>query len=124
MNLKNLDEEQIKAAAAAAFPDYVIRVDTTDVFLQNVEDGTYISDFLESEFYVSTQYAYEDILVNGNKTRYKIHMNTIELLDDAYSVNYNWNDRYYAVYEIENKIHFMKYTEFLSFIKSSLQKQS
>lgn len=121
MKIKDINEEEIKIAAQKTFSTSYIKVDTTDLFLQNVEDGAYTADFLDNEFYVSTQYAYEDILVNGNKTRYKIHIYTIELLQDAYCVNYTWDQKYYAVYEMDNEIQFMEYSKFLSFVRERIK---
>lgn len=120
IKLQNLDEERIKSEAAIQFPDCKMRLDKADLYMKEIEDGTYISSFHDSKFHVSTQYAYEDIPVHGNMTRYKMYIYTIELLVDAYSVNYVWQDCYYVAFENNGDIQFMKYAEFLEFIKGEI----
>lgn len=124
VKLKDLHTEDIEKAAKQKWPDFFIRVDTADLFLEGVEDGCYTADFIDGEFYVSTQYAYENILVNGNKTSYKISVYTVERLKDASHINYRWDDCFYAVYEDENGIQFMEYPKFLKVVKERVRAKS
>lgn len=122
IKLRNLDEESIVTAAKQKFKGYLFEYDIADLFLKDYEDGEYIADIFDAPFYVSTQYAYEDLLVNGNKTRYKIHISTILLKKEKYEVVYRYDDRYYVVYEEDGEIKFMKYSEFQNFIKPYIHK--
>ena len=124
VKLKDLHMEDIEKAAKQNWPDFFIRVDTADLFLEGIADGCYTADFIDGEFYVSTQYAYENILVNGNKTSYKISVYTVERLKDASHINYRWDDCFYAVYEDENGIQFMEYPEFLKVVKERVRAKS
>lgn len=121
IKLQPLDEAKILAAAKEKFPNADNHLDQCDLFMKDVSDGTYTCNFLDHPIYISTQYAYEDILVNENQTRYKLHVSTLELKKAPYSVNYSWNDCYYAIYEEDDQIQFMKYPLFLDFIKNQIQ---
>ncbi len=113
MQIKAFDPQQLKTAAQAQFPDYEIDIQESDVFLKGKQAGRYRADWLDHEFYISTEYAYEDRLVNGNPTRYKIAMPCILLKKDRYEIVYDISDRYYAAYEENGTIQFLPYQKML-----------
>lgn len=113
MLLKKFDEEKLKEAAQRTFPDFYIQVEYSDIYLRNTTAGRYTAPWLEQEFYISTEYVYEDVLVNGNKTRYKISMSCVLLKKDRYDVIYDSSDAYYAAYEEDGEICFMKYVDII-----------
>lgn len=113
MLIKQFNEEQLKKTAQLTFPRYYIHLDQSDIYLKGKQAGRYKAAWLDHEFYVSTEYAYEDILVNNNKTRYKVHMPCILLKTNPYEVIYDSQDRYYGVYEEDGEIKFEKYVELI-----------
>lgn len=113
MLLKKFDEEMLKEAAQRAFPDFYIQIEYSDIYLRNTTAGRYTAPWLKQEFYISTEYVYEDVLVNGNKTRYKVSMSCILLKKDRYDVVYDSSDVYYAAYEEDGEIRFMKYVDII-----------
>lgn len=113
MQIKAFDSQQLIAAAQAQFPDYEIELQESDVFLKGKQAGRYRADWLDHEFYISTEYAYEDRLVNGNPTRYKIAMPCILLKKNRYEIVYDISDRYYVAYEEHGEIQFLPYQTML-----------
>jgi len=111
MQIKAFEESALLEAARKAFPHHHIQITQSDIFLKGKQAGRYRADWLDHEFYVSTEYAYEDRLVNGNKTRYKVSMPCIFVKNDPFEVLYDIQTCYYAVYEENGEIQFMLYTE-------------
>ncbi|MDE6476440.1 MAG: hypothetical protein K2L08_06275 [Erysipelotrichaceae bacterium] len=122
MKIQDLDKEEVLQAARKQFPDYEIEIDTTDLFTYDLEEGKYQAPFYEKDIYISTRYAYEDIMVNGNATRYKIQITTIMLLKHTYEIIYQTKGRYYVAYEKEGEIFFHPYEEFFMLIKDQMKK--
>lgn len=121
MLLKIFDEAVLSVAAQTAFPDFYIQVDESDIYLRNTTAGRYKADWLDREFYISTEYVYEDILVNGNKTRYKVAMSCVLLKKDRYDVIYDAKDAYYVAYEEDGEIKFMKYIDILEILPKQIE---
>ncbi len=109
MRIETMDHDALLQAAKHTFPDYYIDIKESDLFMKGKQAGRYRADWLEHEFYISTEYAYEDRLVNGNQTRYKIAMPCILLKKDRYEVVYDMEDRYYAAFIQDNHICFEPY---------------
>ena len=65
---------------------------------------------------MSTHYAYEDHLVNGNQTRYKIAIYVFYTKKDAYEVIYDSTQCCYVPYMEDGKMHHVSYKEFLEMI--------
>lgn len=111
MQLLHLKDEEVEAAAKQQFPDYVVEVDHTDWYVRSYESGSLQAKFSEVPLYLSTHYVYEDHLVQGNMTRYKVQITVIWLKKDHYDVIYDSKGLYYVAYEDEGSIHFCPYEE-------------
>ena len=103
----NLDKEKILTAAKQQFPHAYIEQDDVDFYLPDIEKGEMQIMSVTYPVYVSTHYAYEDKMVNGNKTRYKIPLSIIYTKQDAYEIIYDSRDICYVAYEQENAIQFV-----------------
>lgn len=121
MQLKKFEEQELLEAAQKAFPDSYIKIEDSDIFLKNTTAGRYKAPWLDREFYISTEYVYEDILVNGNKTRYKVSMSCILLKKDRYDVVYDSSDVYYTAYEEADEIKFMKYVDIIKELPKQIE---
>ena len=115
----NLDKEKILTAAKQQFPHAYIEQDV-DFYLPDIEKGEMQIMSVTYPVYVSTHYAYEDKMVNGNKTRYKIPLSIIYTKQDAYEIIYDSRDICYVAYEQENAIQFVLYEDFYDFIKDQI----
>lgn len=122
MKIVELQEDDIVAAAKQQFPNKFIKVDSSDIYLRGVETGKYQAPWLEKAFYVSTEYVYQDILVKGNQTRYKVPMPTILIKDDAYGVVYDEREAYFAVVMENEQISFVKYVDFIEKVVQDLER--
>lgn len=122
MKIQHLDKDQVLQAARKQFPDYEISVDLTDFFTYDLEEGHYKASFLNQDMFVSTGYAYEDVVVNGNDTRYKIQLTTIMLLKNAYEILYQTKGRYYVAYEEDGIISFQLYEDFFPFVRDQIER--
>ena len=116
----NLDKEKILTAAKQQFPHAYIEQDDVDFYLPDIEKGEMQIMSVTYPVYVSTHYAYEDKMVNGNKTRYKIPLSIIYTKQDAYEIIYDSRDICYVAYEQENAIQFGLYEDFYDFIKDQI----
>ena len=90
------------------------------LYLPDIEKGEMQIMSVTYPVYVSTHYAYEDKMVNGNKTRYKIPLSIIYTKQDAYEIIYDSRDICYVAYEQENAIQFVLYEDFYDFIKDQI----
>lgn len=121
MMIKKIANEVIMEAAQQAFPDYYIQLEQSDIFLKGKTAGRYRASWIEQEFFVSTEYAYEDIMVNGNKTRYKIHMPCILLKKNRYDVIYDSKDAYYVAYEDQGQVKFQRYIDVIEELPKQME---
>lgn len=121
MKFVKLSDEQIYQAAKQTFPDSYIKIEYTDIYLRDTKSGRYRADWIDQEFYVSTDYAYEDILVKENKTRYKIAIPCILVKKDQYQVVYSSRDVFYAVFMINDQIQFKKYVDVIEEIRDCVE---
>ena len=121
MEIVYLTDTEIIEAAQQVFPDAYIAIEESDIYLRDTRAGRYRASWLDHEFYVSTDYAYEDQLVNGNKTRYKVHMPCVLIKKDKYDIVYDSKDKYYAVYKEDNEIKFMKYIDILELLSTQIE---
>lgn len=117
MQITGLDEQEVAKAAANTFANTYVEVGSADLFLPDIEKGELCIDGIEHPIYASTHYAYEDRLVNGNKTRYKVALTTILLKKDAYEVIYSSRGKYYVAYKTEEGIQFVLYEDFYALLK-------
>lgn len=119
MQITNLNKEDILAKAQEVFPDSFIELDTIDLFLRDQEKGKGTIEGIDHPVFISTHYAYEDHLINNNKTRYKIHLSIIYIKNDAYEVIYDSREMCYVAYQ-ENEIKFILYKDFYDFMKPKI----
>lgn len=120
MQITNLDKEEVLQVAQVTFKDKYIEMNESDLFIPDIEKGCVTIDGIEHKVYISTHYAYEDRLVHGNKTRYKIPLTTILLKKDKYEVIYDSYGKYYVAYKNEEGIQFVPYEDFYDLLKPFL----
>lgn len=122
MQFIGLDKEEVLQAAKAAFPENYIDVDMTNFYVRDISSGTIHIDGIEEPLYVSTNYVYEDHIINGNNTRFKSQLTTVILKKDAYDVIYDSYGVYYIAYK-EDTIQFVRYEDFYDMIKDKIHFQ-
>lgn len=118
MRLFELDVEALKQQASEKFANKYIEIVNSDWYIDDLYEGQISLAGLNETLYVSTNYVYHDVDVNGNKTRYKMPLTCILVKNHAYEVIYNYDDAYYVAYEDEGKISFILYRDFIDFIKA------
>ena len=99
MQFLNLNEEEVLAAAKQAYPQNYIEYDHTDFYVRDIAKGTIHIDDVDYPLYVSTNYVYEDHVINGNDTRFKSKLSVITLKKDAYDVVYDSFGKYFVAYK-------------------------
>lgn len=112
MQITNLDKEQVLNCIQAAFPNSYIELDTADFYIPSIEQGKIQVEGVDHPYYVSTHYAYEDRLVNGNQTRYKVALTVFFVKDDPFEVLYDTNDKYYVAFIKNDMVSFLSYDAF------------
>ncbi len=122
MNFYKLDKHAVLEAAKETFPTMYIEQDEMDFYLPDIERGEIIVEPLTIHFYISTNYAYEDRIVNGNKTRYKVPLSIIYTKHDKYEIIYDSREVCYVAYEEDHQMKFCLYTEFYEKIKKQIKK--
>ncbi|WP_416326059.1 hypothetical protein [[Eubacterium] hominis] len=119
MKFLNLDKEAVKEAALHSFPKKYVEVDEADFFVRDIYSGDITIDGVEQPLYVSTNYVYEDHLINGNDTRFKTKLTTITVKKDAYDIVYDSFGSYYVACQ-EQDIQFIPYEDFYDLIKERI----
>ncbi len=119
MKLIGLDQELVKQQAQIHFKKY-IEVMELDLFIKNIEKATCMMDGYEQKLYISTHYAYHDVDVNGNITRYKVPITCILIKEHAYEVVYNSVGKLYVAYMEEDEMKFMLYESFLDHVANMI----
>lgn len=114
------DTAIIMESAQVRFHNKYIGLDTCDLFLPQIEKGTIQLEGQSQNIYVSTHYAYEDRLVNGNKTRYKIQLALINVKHDKYQIQYDSYGMCFVAYE-DNGIKFIPYEDYNDFLSSFIR---
>ena len=84
LQITGLEEQDVVQAAAVKFPGKYIEMGESDLYLPDIEKGSLTIEGIDHPVFASTHYAYEDKLVNGNKTRYKIPLTTVLVKKDKY----------------------------------------
>ena len=119
MQFLNLNEEELLAAAKQAYPQNYIEYDHTDFYVRDIAKGTIHIDDVDYPLYVSTNYVYEDHVINGNDTRFKSKLSVITLKKDAYDVVYDSFGKYFVAYK-EDTIKFVPYEDFYDMLKDHI----
>ena len=122
MKFLDLNKEEVEKAAKDKFHDYYIEMGESVLYLPDIAYGKVMIEGREGPIYASTNYAYEDRLVNGNKTRYKIPLTTILLKKDPYEVIYDSYGKYYVAYIEDDEIKFIRYEDFYDLLKPKIKK--
>lgn len=122
MQITNLDKEQVLACAQAAFPNSYIELDTADFYIPSIEQGKIQVEGVDHPYYVSTHYAYEDRLVNGNQTRYKVALTVFFVKNDPFEVLYDSTDKYYVAFIQNDTVSFLTYDAFHAHMLHSIKK--
>lgn len=117
LQITGLEEQAVAQAAAVKFPDKYIEMGESDLYLPDIEKGSLTIAGIDHPVYASTHYAYEDKLVNGNKTRYKIPLTTVLVKKDKYEVIYDSYGKYYVAYKKDEGIQFVPYEDFYELLK-------
>lgn len=119
MQFLNLNEEEVVEAAKSAYPQNYIEYDHTDFYVRDIAKGTIHIDDVDTPLFVSTNYVYEDHVINGNDTRFKSKLSVITLKKDAYDVVYDSFGKYFVAYK-EDTIKFIPYEDFYDMIKAKI----
>lgn len=119
MQFLNLNEEEVVEAARSAYPQNYIEYDHTDFYVRDIAKGTIHIDDVDTPLFVSTNYVYEDHVINGNDTRFKSKLSVITLKKDAYDVVYDSFGKYFVAYK-EDTIKFIPYEDFYDMIKAKI----
>lgn len=123
MQIKDLDKEEVQKALEPKYPGKYIEVGETDLYLNDIEKGVMTIDCYDHPVYASTNYAYEDRLVNGNKTRYKLVLTTVMIKKDKYEVIYDSYGKYYVAYKEDGEIRVVPYEDFYDMLKPMIHLQ-
>lgn len=113
MQIKALNDEQILCAAQNCFPDKAVLLESSDIYLKGKQTGRYTADWYDHDVFISTEYAYEDRIINGNKTRYKIQVPCVLIKKYPHDIIYDSRDIYFAAYVENDEIQFMKYVDLI-----------
>lgn len=122
MRLTGLNAQDVLASAKQMFPGKYIELTTCDLFLADIEADEIQIEGIDHPLYVSTHYAYENRIVNGNPTRYKVELTAIYVKDNRYDVIYDSTQSYYIAYE-EQGIQFVRYDKLQDYLKPYIKKQ-
>ena len=117
LQITGLDQQEIAQAAAVKFPGKYVEAGESDLYLPDIEKGKLRIEGIDKPVFASTQYAYEDKLVNGHKTRYKIPLATVLIKRDKYEVIYDSYGKYYVAFKDEAGIQFVLYEDFYELLK-------
>lgn len=115
MKIIDLDQNIVKQEAQKQFQKY-IEIQELDLYFKNIEKATCRLEGYEANLYVSTHYAYRDVDVNGNITRYKVALTCVLVKEHAYEVIYNSVGKLYVAYLENDEMKFMLYETFLDYI--------
>lgn len=113
MQIKMLSDEQLLHAAQKRFVGKAIVLEPSDIYLKGKQTGRYHVDWLDHDVYISTEYAYEDRIINGNKTRYKVQVPCVLIKEHFHDIIYDSRDIYYAAYMENDEICFMRYVDLI-----------
>ena len=120
MEILKLDQELVKQAAQLQFNKY-IQIVEMDLYLKDIEKATCILKGYDQKLFVSTHYAYEDVDVNGNITRYKVALCAVLVKEHAYEVVYDSKGKLFVAYKENDEIKFMLYEQFLDFVMTLVE---
>lgn len=113
MKWYHLDQDTLLNEAKQYFNGQYVHFDSCDLYLTELEKGTIQFKEMDQKFYVSTHYVYEERLVKGNQTRYKVNIPLFTITKNQYDVVYDSEACTYCVYEEDGTYHFVLYKDFL-----------
>lgn len=117
MQITELSRAEVLAAAQVQFPDQYVEMDTIDFYLPHIEKGEVRMEGVRHPLYASTHYVYEDRMVNGNKTRYKVPLMLVCVKRSADEIVYDGKKHYHIAVKDNAKIRLYPYMEFLALIE-------
>ena len=113
MQFLNLNEEEVLAAAKQAYPQNYIEYDHTDFYVRDIAKGTIHIDDVDYPLYVSTNYVYEDHVINGNDTRFKSKLSGHHIKKKMLMMScIDSFGKYFVAYK-EDTIKFVPYEDFM-----------
>lgn len=115
-----LDQSEIIAAAQAAYPNAYVEYDTIDFYVRDIANGTIKIEGMETPFFVSTNYVYEDHMINGNDTRFKSKLSIVTIKKDRFEVLYDSYGKMLVAYKEDGEIKLIPYEDFYDVIKSGI----
>lgn len=114
-----LNKDEVLQIAQAKFPGKYIELDTIDFYVPEIKEGIIQLEGMNQPFYISTNYAYEDRIVLGNNTRYKVELVLLYVKADRYEVMFDSYGKSYVAYE-DDSIHIIAYEDFYDEIKKKI----
>ena len=123
MQIKAFNEELVLRAAQKQFPDKAVLLEPSDIYLKGKQTGRYTASWYDHDIFISTEFAYEDRVINGNKTRYKIEVPFVLIKNHPHDIIYDSRDIYFAAYSENDEIHFMKYVELIEELGKHMELQ-
>lgn len=120
MEILNLNKATVLEAAQKEYQGSYVELGECDLFLENIETGEIRLDGYNRELFVNTNYVYEDRIVNGNKTRYKVQLTTVLVKKDAYEIIYDSYGKYFVAYKDGDSIAFIAYEDVCEFLSPFL----
>lgn len=120
MQITGLDKEEVRLAALEVYKDSYIDVDVCDLFLSGIDKGKIIMDCIDHPVYVNTNYVYEDRLINGNQTRFKVTLTAFYVKTNKYEVIYDSFGKYFVAYKDDDKIKFIPYEDVYDLLKDQI----
>lgn len=120
MQIKDLSDELVLEAANKQFPGKAVQIEPSDIYLKGKQTGRYTVDWLDHDIYISTEYAYEDRIINGNRTRYKVQVPCVLIKNHPHDIIYDSTDIYFAAYVEDNEIYFMRYVDLIEELRQHM----
>lgn len=120
MQILNLDKEEVRQAAQAAYLHNYIAMEECDLYLEGIVKGRIKIDGVDHPMYVSTNYVYEDRVVNGNKTRFKVTLTCFYVKKDKYEVVYDSYGTYFVAYKENDNMKFIPYEDLYDLVKGHI----
>lgn len=122
MKLGEFEKQEVLECAMQHFPDHYIEYIQTDLYLRGLESGFYESELYEDKMYVSTEYAYHCVPVQGNMTNVKVVITCVLVKKDKYEIIYDSLNHYYAVMKENEGFIFIRYDDFLKQVTLKMKK--
>lgn len=121
MQITGLNQEEVRAAAQVAHKNSYIAMDSCDLFLSDIEQGEIRIAGMDYPIFVSTHYAYEDKLINGNQTRFKVSLTAFFVKKHKHEIIYDSYGKFYVAVKEDSAIKLIAYEDIHDFLKDKIQ---